>query len=155
MFILFKMENQSNSSSGDVNVSDYTPCCSLDFFSPLTCLLSFVFAFSGGNWSGQFFFPTSLKLPIGTSSREHRFYKAGKKKANKPTVTKTLDHFTGFPMGLRPLRGRDRKKSWVSKKHSGYCEICSAFQEMEMDDMIEVTVRATVTPDGEFDTWAL
>lgn len=28
----------------------------------------------------------------------------------------------------------------------------SAFQETEMGDKVEVTVRATVTPDGEFDT---
>lgn len=36
----------------------------------------------------------------------------------------------------------------------GRCVMISAFLT-ELEDMVEVTVRATVTPDGEFDTRAL
>lgn len=71
--------------------------------------------------------------------------------------TLTLGHFTSFPMGLRPLRGGggERKQSLGYPRSilgiARYVGI-SAFQETEMGDKVEVTVRATVTPDGEFDT---
>lgn len=34
----------------------------------------------------------------------------------------------------------------------GIARYVSAFQEAAVGDAVEVTVRATVTPDGEFDT---
>lgn len=54
-----------------------------------------------------------------------------------------------FSDGIEAIEERERGKK---RSVVGIARYVSAFQEAEVGDRVEVTVRATVTPDGEFDT---
>lgn len=94
----------------------------------------------------------SFQHPSSSPSGPH-YVNTDFTKQKKKTLT--LGHFTSFPMGLRPSRGGGRKQILGYPRSilgiARYVGI-SAFQETEIGDKVEVTVRATVTPDGEFDT---
>lgn len=83
---------------------------------------------------------------------EHRFYKAEKK---QPYCHQDFGSLYKLSYGIEAIEGGKRKQSLGYPRSilgiARYVGI-SAFQETEMGDVVEVTVRATVTPDGEFDT---